>query len=75
MEEQQFLDFMLSKVKNGKQDIARNILSPLLEKHKSGSLTKGDVDAIVPKMLEILRIETIPEVGKVFGDFREKLPG
>ncbi|WP_462412896.1 hypothetical protein [Neobacillus sp. Marseille-QA0830] len=67
--QEMFLNFILQRVQEGKEDEARAILAENFKKQDEGTFTKEDVEKFVPKMMSIIKPEKLPEIQAVAKQF------
>lgn len=67
--QEMFLNFILQRVQEGKENEARKILTENFRKQDEGIFTKEDIEQFIPKMEGILRPEKIEEVKAVAKQF------
>lgn len=66
--QEMFLNFILQRVQEGKEEDAREILTENFKKQDEGTFTKEDIEQFIPKM-NILKPEKIEEVQAVAKQF------
>ncbi|WP_042461355.1 hypothetical protein [Neobacillus dielmonensis] len=67
--QEMFLNFILQRVQEGKEDEAREILLENFKKQDEGTFTKEDIEQFVPKMMNLLKPEKIDEIKAVAKQF------
>ncbi|ATP40147.1 hypothetical protein CSE16_08845 [Solibacillus sp. R5-41] len=67
--QEMFLNFILQRVQEGKEDEAKEILAENFKKQDEGTFTKADIEQFIPKMINILKPEKIEEVQAVAKQF------
>ena len=70
--QEMFLNFILQRVQEGKEEEAREILVENFKKQAEGTFTKDDIEQFIPKMMNILKPEKIEEVQAVAKQFVNK---
>ena len=71
--QEMFLNFILQRVQEGKEDAARELLAENFKKQDEGTFTKDDVEQFIPKMIDVLKPEKIAEVQAVAKKFSENI--
>lgn len=59
--QQKFFDFIMARVQPGKEDELKAILSENFKRQDAGTFSKDYLAQIMPKMISLLRPETIEE--------------
>lgn len=71
-----FLNFILQRVQEGKEDEARKVLTENFKKQDEGTFSQEDIQEFIPKMMSLLKPEKLEEVQAVVkrfsGDFGNK---
>ncbi|QHW31417.1 hypothetical protein GZH47_11565 [Paenibacillus rhizovicinus] len=67
--QEKFLNFILERVQEGKQEEAREILTSNFKKQDEGTFSQDDVQAFIPKMISLLKPEKLAEVVEVVKQF------
>ncbi|MCM3727087.1 hypothetical protein M3226_15505 [Neobacillus cucumis] len=67
--QEMFLNFILQRVQEGKEDEAREILAENFKKQEEGTFTKDDIEQFIPKMISILKPDKIEEIQAVAKQF------
>lgn len=70
--QEMFLNFILQRVQEGKEDEAREILAENFKKQDEGTFTKEDIEQFIPKMMNIIKPEKIEEIQAVAKQFSQK---
>lgn len=70
--QEMFLNFILQRVQEGKEDEAREILAENFKKQDEGTFTKEDIEQFIPKMMNIIKPEKIKEIQAVAKQFSQK---
>ena len=55
--QEKFLSFILERVQEGKEDVAREILLENFRKQNEGSFSQEDIQAFIPKIINLLKPE------------------
>lgn len=67
--QEMFLNFILQRVQEGKEDEARAILTENFRKQNEGTFSQNDIQEFVPKMISLLKPEKLDEVKAVVKQF------
>ncbi|KQL41988.1 hypothetical protein AN960_01650 [Bacillus sp. FJAT-25509] len=67
--QEMFLNFILQRVQEGKEDEAREILLENFRKQDEGTFSLEEVQQFVPKMISLLKPEKLEEVKAVVMQF------
>ncbi|PGS53922.1 hypothetical protein [Bacillus sp. AFS041924] len=67
--QEMFLNFILERVQEGKEDEAREILLENFRKQDEGTFSLEEVQQFVPKMITLLKPEKLEEVKAVVMQF------
>ena len=67
--QEKFLSFILERVQEGKEDVAREILLENFRKQNEGSFSQEDIQAFIPKIINLLKPEKLEEVKAVVKQF------
>ncbi|NRD79152.1 hypothetical protein HPT25_17480 [Bacillus sp. BRMEA1] len=67
--QEMFLNFILQRVQEGKEDEAREILIENFKKQDEGTFSMDDIQQFVPKMISLLKPEKLEEVKAVVMQF------
>ncbi|MGG0238047.1 hypothetical protein [Bacillus rhizoplanae] len=67
--QEMFLNFILQRVQEGKEEEAKAILTENFKKQNEGTFSKGDIEQFIPKMISILKPEKIEEIQAVVKQF------
>jgi len=74
--QEKFLNYILQRVQEGKEEEAKEILTENFRKQAEGSFSQEDIQAFIPKMMNLLKPEKLDEVQAVVkqfsGDFGNK---
>lgn len=70
-EEEQFLSFILERVKDDKVEEAKGLLAENFKKLTEGNFTQNDIVQFIPKMIALLKPEKLEEVQTVVMQFAE----
>ena len=72
-EQEQFLSFILERVKADKVEEAKVLLECNFKKLSEGNFTQDDLAQVIPKMLDLLKPDKIEEVQTVMKQFAERV--
>ncbi|WP_251551087.1 hypothetical protein [Neobacillus muris] len=67
--QEMFLNFIIERVQEGKEEEARAILAENFKKLEAGTFTQADIAAFVPKMISIIKPEKLAELQAVAMQF------
>ena len=67
--QERFLQFILERVQEGKEETAREILTENFRKQDEGTFSQEDVQVFIPKMLNLLKPEKLEEVQAIVKQF------
>ena len=71
-----FLNFILQRVQEGKENEAKEILTENFRKQAEGTFSQEDIQAFIPKMISLIKPEKLDEIQAVVkqfsGDFGNK---
>ncbi|MGG0276960.1 hypothetical protein [Bacillus rhizoplanae] len=67
--QEMFLNFILQRVQEGKEDEAKAILTENFMKQDEGTFSKDDIEQFIPKMISILKPGKIEEIQAVVKQF------
>ncbi|PFJ16897.1 hypothetical protein COD67_05225 [Bacillus cereus] len=67
--QEMFLNFILQRVQEGKEDEAKEILTENFKKQDEGSFSQKDIQEFIPKMISLLKPEKLEEVQAVVKQF------
>ncbi len=70
--QEKFLGFILARVQDGKEQEAKALLSEHFKKQDEGTFTKEDIQQFAPKVLAMLKPESVEEVKAIMKDFAER---
>lgn len=70
--QEKFLQFILERVQEGKEEEARAILLQNFKKQDEGTFSQQDIQEFVPKMLLLLKPEKLQEVQMIAQQFASK---
>lgn len=71
--QEQFLGFILERVKEDKVGEAKELLADNFKKQAEGNFTQEDVLQFIPKMISLLKPEKVEEVQAVMKQFAQKM--
>ncbi len=64
-----FLNFILQRVQEGKEDEAKEILLENFKKQDEGTFSQEDIQEYIPKMISLLKPDKLEEVYAVVKQF------
>jgi hypothetical protein len=67
--QEMFLNFILERVQEGKEEEAKELLSHYFKKLTEGNFTQNDIAEAIPKFLILLKPEKIQEVQEIMKQF------
>jgi uncharacterized protein HemY len=67
--QEMFLNFILQRVQEGKEDEAKEILLENLKKQDEGTFSQEDIKEFIPKMISLLKPDKLEEVQAVVKQF------
>ena len=67
--QEMFLNFILERVQEGKEEEAKELLSYYFKKLTEGNFTQDDIKEALPKFLNLLKPEKIQEVQEILQQF------
>jgi hypothetical protein len=74
--QEMFLNFILQRVQEGKENEAKEILLENFKKQDEGTFSPNEIQEFIPKMISLLKPEKLEEVQAVVkqfsGDFGNK---
>lgn len=70
-EQEQFLSFILARIKDDKVEEAKVLLIENFKKLTEGNLTQDDIVQFIPQMIALLKPENLEEVQTVVMKFAE----
>lgn len=74
--QEMFLNFILQRVQEGKEDEAKEILTENFKKQDEGTFSQEDIQMFIPQMISLLKpdkLEEVKAVAKKFsGEFENK---
>ena len=71
--QEQFYNFILERVQEGKQDDAKSLLSESFAKQADGSFNTEYMENFIPRMMAILKPECIEEVQNIMREFSQNM--
>lgn len=71
--QEQFLGYILERVKDDKVDEAKVLLAENFKKLAEGNFTQDDIAQVIPKMIALLKPDKIVEVQTVMMQFAERV--
>ncbi|WP_071392753.1 hypothetical protein [Bacillus tuaregi] len=67
--QEMFLNYILERVQEGKEDEAKEILTENFKKLTEGTFSQEDIQVFLPKMISLLKPEKLEEVAGVVKQF------
>lgn len=67
--QEMFLNYILQRVQEGKEDEAKEILTENFKKQDEGTFSQEDIQAFIPKMISLLKPDKLAEVQAVVKQF------
>lgn len=67
--QEMFLNFILQRVQEGKENEAKEILVQNFKKQDEGTFSQDDIQEFIPKMIALLKPEKLDEVKAVVKQF------
>ena len=67
--QEMFLNFILQRVQEGKEDEAKEILLVNFKKQDEGTFSQEDIQEYIPKMISLLKPDKLEEVYAVVKQF------
>ena len=67
--QEMFLNFILQRVQEGKENEAKEILTENFRKQAEGTFSQEDIQEFIPKMISLLKPEKLDEVAAVVKQF------
>ena len=67
--QEMFLEFILQRVQEGKEEEAREILTENFRKQAEGTFSQEDIQAFIPKMISLIKPEKLDEIKAVVQRF------
>ncbi|MHB8105882.1 MAG: hypothetical protein ACYDH4_00420 [Candidatus Cryosericum sp.] len=67
--QEKFFTFIMERVQTGKQEEARTLLDESFSKQANGTLNQAYLDGFIPRMIALLKPESIGEVKAVMSQF------
>lgn len=67
--QEKFLNFILERVQDGKQDEAKALLAESFSKQADGTFNAEYMESFIPKMIAILKPESIEEIKGIMTQF------
>lgn len=71
--QEQFYNFILERVQEGKQDDAKALLSESFAKQADGSFNAEYMENFIPRMMAILKPECMEEVQNIMQGFSQNM--
>lgn len=70
--QEQFMNFILERVRKDKMEEAKEVLLENFRKQDEGSFSKEDIASFGPKILRLLKEEAVSEVQNVMKQFGQQ---
>jgi hypothetical protein len=67
--QEMFLNFILQRVQEGKEDEAKEILTENFRKQDEGTFSQEEIQEFIPKMISLLKPDKLEEVQAVVKQF------
>lgn len=67
--QEMFLNFILQRVQEGKEEEAKEILTDNFRKQNEGTFSQDDIQQFIPKMISLLKPDKLEEVQTVVKQF------
>jgi len=67
--QEMFLNFILQRVQEGKEEEAREILLSNFKKQDEGTFSQEDIQEFVPKMVSLIKPEKLEEIQAIVKQF------
>lgn len=67
--QEMFLNFILQRVQEGKEEEAKEILTENFKKQAEGTFSQEDIQQFIPKMISLLNPDKLDEVQAVVKQF------
>jgi len=67
--QEMFLNFILQRVQEGKENEAKEILIENFKKQQEGTFTQDDIQEFIPKMISLIKPEKLDEIIAVVKQF------
>lgn len=67
--QEMFLNFILQRVQEGKEEEAREILLTNFKKQDEGTFSQEDIQEFVPKMVSLIKPEKLEEIQAIVMQF------
>ena len=71
--QQKFFDFIMERVKTGKEEGARDLLDEAFTKQANGTFNAEYIRSFAPRMIALLKPECVDEVKAITGQFGRNL--
>jgi hypothetical protein len=73
--QEMFLNFILQRVQEGKEDEAKAILTENFRKQNEGTFSQEDIQQFIPKMISLIKPEKLEEIQAVVKQFSGNFGG
>ena len=67
--QEQFLNYILKRVQDGKIDEAQAIINENFKKQEAGTFTRADIGEFIPKITMLIKPNPVDEVHNVIQEF------
>lgn len=67
--QEMFLNFILQRVQEGKEDEAKEILTENFRKQTEGTFSQEDIQEFIPKMISLIKPDKLGEIQAVVKQF------
>ena len=67
--QEQFLNYILKRVQDGKVDEAQALINENFKKHEAGTFTRADIGEFIPKITMLIKPNHVDEVHNVIQEF------
>lgn len=67
--QEMFLNFILQRVQEGKEEEAKEILTENFRKQNEGTFSQEDIQQFIPKMISLIKPEKLDEIQAVVKQF------
>lgn len=67
--QEQFFNFILKRVQDGKEDEAKKLVQANFEKQSAGTFTHADIGEFIPKITMLIKPNHVDEVKNVLHEF------
>ena len=67
--QEQFLNYILKRVQDGKVDEAQALINENFKKQEAGTFTRADIGELIPKITMLIKPNHVDEVHNVIQEF------